>query len=154
MTAVLNNENKAKFFALYWGQKIKIAVRKDGEWELRVGEDVPGFNSSTITQYLELKPLSRITDEDLISVASIVFDPFYEGLRTIKIGKEIVSYIFKDANGNGYQKHAPQIADYLRSKGYALPYMGLTVEEMESAGWLKLQRNDSRRRKILLGSKK
>ena len=29
--------------------------------------------------------------------------------------------------------------DYLRSKGYALPWLGLSVEEMIEAGWIKIK---------------
>jgi hypothetical protein len=33
------------------------------------------------------------------------------------------------------------ITDYLRSKGYALPFMGLSVEQQISYGWVKLKTN-------------
>lgn len=31
-----------------------------------------------------------------------------------------------------------KVADYLRSKGYALPYMGISVEDQIKYGWIKL----------------
>lgn len=31
-----------------------------------------------------------------------------------------------------------QMADFLRSRGYALPFKGISVEEQIKAGWVKL----------------
>ena len=31
--------------------------------------------------------------------------------------------------------------DYLRSKGYALPWMDLSVEDLVKYGWIKLKEN-------------
>jgi hypothetical protein len=35
-----------------------------------------------------------------------------------------------------------ELHDYLRSKGYALPWMGLSVDELVEYGWVKLKDND------------
>lgn len=32
-----------------------------------------------------------------------------------------------------------QVIDYLRSKGYVLPWMGLSVEKLVEYGWVKLK---------------
>lgn len=40
-----------------------------------------------------------------------------------------------------YEPHSYQVLEayqYLQSKGYALPFMGYTVEELIEAGWIKL----------------
>tara|TARA_R110000850_G_scaffold275955_1_gene416448 strand:- start:30214 stop:30549 length:336 start_codon:yes stop_codon:yes gene_type:complete len=102
----INNENKAKFFAQYWGQMV-------GEG-LNGTEDVHRANSA-FTEFLNLKPLSSISDEDAITVG------------------------YKSAS------HVPKIkmwsqpnCDYLRLKSYALPWMGLSVEELIEAGWIRL----------------
>ena len=58
-------ENKAKFFALYWGQE----VYKDNKTS-------EPFNVSILhhkNSYLELKPLSQISDEDALWYAKQVF---------------------------------------------------------------------------------
>lgn len=59
-------ENKAKFFAQYWGQK--IATRKIGNaWcPLKLNRTV--IQSEINKWTLELKPLSSITDEDAIAI--------------------------------------------------------------------------------------
>lgn len=108
-------ENKARFFALYYDQKV-LCIRKSNEPKLYVGFDDFIPKEKLLTDYLELKPLSLITDEE----RHILMD--------IK------------ANEEEYEEYlALHSADYLRSKGYALPYMGLSVETMIEYGWIKLK---------------
>jgi len=111
MNSVINNENKAKFFALYWGQAVL--------WEPFIGQNVfvdQHFSWDLVGRafyYLNLKPLSQISDEDV-----------------------------EEGYWHLYAYHIPVSAiniDYLRSKGYALPWMGLSVEELVDAGWVKLK---------------
>ena len=52
MKAEINNENKAKFFALYWGQKV---IKDDVSQLLYVS---PNINLEHDSWYLNLKPLS------------------------------------------------------------------------------------------------
>jgi hypothetical protein len=103
MKAEINNENKAKFFALYWGQEI-----------LSDGNDI-GTNVGDCDEkmFLLLKPLLSISGED--KEHAFWLSP-YE--------KQVTHYVYN--------------VDYLRLKGYALPWMGLSVEEMVKAGWIKL----------------
>lgn len=133
-------ENKAKFFAQYFGQNVLCYFFRDGVYEKeRVEVDYPILEC--IDNYkdakLELKPLSQISDEEkTILEESIIgfIDSFYfveqfcyanikssiyGGLNTIKL--------------NNYH------VDYLRSKGYILPWNGITVEEMVEFGWVKLK---------------
>jgi hypothetical protein len=114
MKAEVNNENRAKFFALYWGQKVL--------------KDVHGLNATISNMidfewngwWLELKPLSSISNQDAKECGSNDSKDFLEEL---------------DSCGLTYQSHN---IDYFRSKGYALPWMGLSVEEIIEAGWIKL----------------
>jgi hypothetical protein len=122
-------ENKAKFFAQYWGQYVSGIIGA-GRTK-RLGEEIP----LNLSAYLQLTALSLITDEDAIEVAKI---RSYSDLFT---GKEIVKYI---DNGN-YEvtiKFWPSeiiaITDFLRSKGYALPWMDLSVKGLIAYGWIKL----------------
>lgn len=117
MKTEINNENKSKFFALYWGQKV---VKDKSSQLLYVS---PNINLEHESWFLTLKPLSAISDEDV----------------------EIIDLGLEDYNEDGWwNKHgdfywwASTDVDYLRSKGYALPWMGLSVEEMIQAGWIKL----------------
>lgn len=130
--------NKAKFFAQYYDQ----VVMMEGE------ESTPVF----ITGYhlketingaerfrLQLKPLSHITDEDAICVAKLSKEPFDDGKvwgRTFIKTSLIMGY--------GFRNHTSvviRILDYLRSKGYALPYMGTSVKQQIEFGWVEIQTN-------------
>ena len=141
-------ENKAKFFAQYWGQKIicfphnKNPIRYDNPNKLLAGT----FERNA---YLELKPLSQISDEDALwTINNHYFkfeNPILELSKLKALTKEIhISYIFNDATRHLILKPEnlyPHNYDYLRSKGYALPYMDLSVEDLIDYGWVKLKEN-------------
>lgn len=124
MEHILENtlENKAKFFALYWGQNI---YNEQGHWN---GEPV-NANSMAILNvqmpFLLLTPLSSITDED----ANHLDLNNYSSLN-----EDGVCLPFTE-----FRLFNTDEVDYLRSKGYALPYMGLSVEKLIEYGWIKLK---------------
>lgn len=137
MKAEINNENKARFFALYWGQnllmdeelsQVEVCNQIDFEWE---------------QWKLSLKPLSSISDEDAIEVAKI-YGTFYDTKEDLEDVKDhvILALIEDDEEAYNMWDHVgfqvmSYVIDYLRSKGYALPWMGLSVEELVEAGWIK-----------------
>lgn len=154
-----NLENKTKFFAQYWGQRVFV------------GHVLEEVNSSYIdpmydTSILELKPLEDITDEDAIDVAKIVSPMLFDGngdngghiidKSEIKAGWISVKHMRKitmvdiDLDGFVFEYHEdegytrPSLvnagADYLRSKGYALPWMGLSIDDLIKYGWVKLKK--------------
>ncbi|WP_157972225.1 hypothetical protein [Pleomorphovibrio marinus] len=113
-----NQKNKAKFFVLYWGQEVLSAPLNTGH--LRETYAVQATEMYDIQScYLELKPLSQISDEDAIA------------LGYPDAGDIIASYDIEDDLPHS-------LADGLRGLGYAVPYMGLSVDEMVQAGWIKL----------------
>ena len=119
-------ENKAKLFAQYWGQEI-------------VGHNVitEGLNDAVNhriildlkERFLELKPLSSITDEDA------KFCGFGNKKDFIKVWDTYGSEVFLER----FIFNNLHFTDYLRSKGYALPYNGLSVDEQIECGWIKLK---------------
>lgn len=129
-------ENKAKFFGQYFGVH---CLRH---------EELPNIPALLITnielcrpglevEYLELKPLSSISDEDAIEMSKFnekigsdhkfVFNSKESAIRYIK--NNIHLSISSDRRS----------VDFLRSKGYAIPWMGLSVEELVNRGWIKLK---------------
>lgn len=155
-------ENKTKFFALYWGL--------DFTGSDQYGEYMPGtwseFPKYVDKQYLILKPLYSISDDDAIEVAKIM--TFHDGKGLIierKKNGEIEMYdryndephflntlffvpdpfeIFsRDDNRNWFQYDAErflEVTDFLRSRGYAVPWMGLSVEQLIEYGWIKIKK--------------
>lgn len=118
-------ENKVKFFALYWGQNILISKVSDGS----VRSKVLGryFEGELREAFLELKPLSSISDEDAIEVSKLCVNGNNKRIDDIKVYARI------------YASQSSLINDFLRSRGYALPWMGLSVEELVQRGWIKLK---------------
>lgn len=128
-------ENKAKFFAQYYGCKVYM-----NSPNCRIPSKVFMGKSIEPKDFLELTPLSQISDEDAIEVAKIEDSAYTESnlVRGKVIAENFINY--SDCN-NSFRCSLKMIKfmDYLRSKGYALPWMGLSVEELIEYGWVKLK---------------
>ena len=133
-------ENKRKFFAQYWGQEIGFYYRSkinNHKNHCLIGD----FGSIV---WVELKSLSDITDEDAIKVGEIL-KMNYKKDFLIKEVKDWIDCRF----GFGHIKHrfeCLQVFDYLRLKGYAVPYMGLSVEKLIEYGWVTLKNDNNENR--------
>jgi hypothetical protein len=120
-------ENKAKFFAQYYGQQ----VLNYGLKELCFLNFAFMLDDDISKNILELKPLSLITNEDAIEIVNIdnLGIGYYSDDKSIRSVKSILK-LPSLSSGK---------VDYLRSKGYALPWMGLNVETLQEYGWIKLK---------------
>jgi hypothetical protein len=83
---------------------------------------------------LMLRAIEDITDEEAIEVAKM-YRPESHWLHEAKYAK---SFMVDFGASKNYFDAASRAADYLRSIGVALPFMGHTVEELIEAGWIKL----------------
>lgn len=143
-------ENKAKFFAQYWWQEVFLL--NNNKYRITKSR----FNAETLKQecYLELKPLSQISDEDVIEGITYLYNITREELGEILEIKHYDTFSsittigigcnFKTSRSiphwRGTKKIGSVEADYFRSKGYALHYMDLSVEELIEYGWIKLDK--------------
>ena len=144
-------QEKERYFAAHWGQKCYdtyglldyINARAFLEHNLYYG-------------HLELIPLSSITDEDAIEVARILTGISINEARVVMSNRmreirwqHYYVHLFPDLSGSIINTEAkweegldyyrlPKVYDYLRLKGYALPYGNRTVEELIELGWLKI----------------
>jgi hypothetical protein len=136
-------ENKAKFFALYWGQKV---MKKNIEGLENFYSEIGGFiRSMTIDSplFLELKVIENINDKDLIKCyhihsAFISYDYTMDFQSVLVMTKHWISN-----NGLNDIQKCPGTIDYLRSKGYALSWMDLSVDDLVEYGWVKLIYNNT-----------
>jgi len=159
-------ENKGKFFALYWGQRV-LMYPKDNLAGRSGGIDVVNWLISTevsLNGFLELKPLSQISDEDAIELSKIIAPDLFMSAGndnkhfidrrfepdwiTVRHRRKIQSV---DIDFDGYtcicneeeeylrNPYAHSGIDFLRSKCYALPWNGITVEKMIEYNWIKLK---------------
>ena len=151
-------ENKAKFFAQYWRQDVLCRVIFGKNKNEIIMHNTPCSNlklGEIIDSYLELKPLSQISDEDLIQLTYIpegwkifkIYHTTRDGYSAVKIRKLYDDNDLK-FNADGYKYDMKTLSvkmantvDYLRSKGYALPWMDLSVEDLVKYGWIKLKEN-------------
>jgi hypothetical protein len=109
-------ENKAKIFALYWNQR--VIMNHSCPVKERVHSDQ--LFDVLESDYLELRPLSSITDEELLSISPELFNE--ENLAFVSLGIKKGSWIVK------------QYADELRLLGIALDWCGWSVEELVKEG--------------------
>lgn len=120
-------QEKARFFAQYYGQAV---YRLDGLYKLKCEP----FGTHMEGDHLELIPLSDITDYDL----AVLADDF-----DISIGNGFSNMYddLKDFKDNLDTNSCWPVGffDYLRSKGYALPWMKYSVEQQIAMGWIKLK---------------
>ncbi len=126
MKAEINNENKAKFFAQYWGQDI-LCSDMYGDGGTIYSATMK--DSSIKNEWIELKPLSDISDEDAVEAIMVSLGKSaseFEGSQ-----REAVVYYITTTTFDSNE------ADFLRSRGYLLPWMGLSCEGLIEAGWAK-----------------
>jgi len=136
-------ENKRKFFAQYWGQNVGRISRLSSETQkLKVTSQIHfagQIPNISMIDYLELKSLKDISDEDAIEVARLF------KINPIEIQKDENKLLFDFYWGEVVESVEIDLAfhrlsvDCLRSKGYALPWMGLSVEEQLKRNWIKLK---------------
>ena len=118
--ALNKTDVKCRFFAQYWGTKTMYV---GGVGLVEVGKG--GWNLKHPDFFLQLKPLSKITNEDAISM--------YRGLER---NYESSNQFLEDYKSIGFLEQSE--VDFLRSKGYAVPYMEYSVDELVKIGWVQL----------------
>lgn len=84
------------------------------------------------TSALYCKPLSSISDEDSEKVSLLWSEEAFSDNHSL-YGRFVL-----DTFKNIEQRLPCEVTDFLRSKGYALPYMGLSVEQQVEYGWVRL----------------
>jgi len=134
---------KERLFAQYWGQEVGCDKYSDS---YEVNSSTLSGSSLLSVTHLLLADLSKITDEHLIEVAKII------GRNNSPIGCEnnplmaakAVCYWFNENKGD-YENFISasrweHLISFLRSKGYALPFQGITVEQQIERGMIKLRK--------------
>ena len=139
MKAKINNENKAKFFAQYYLQK--VFVHPDLSVEPMINKWVFGSDDTHEDfdyEYLLLTPISKISVKEAIEICNNFLREDYKGENNAFKIEQVNHHI---EEGLRYQELDYPTYQYLQSKGYALPWMGLSVDQQIEAGWIKLKAN-------------
>ena len=132
-------ENKAKFIAQHIGQRLDEnyyhaiirGIVQEGktqsDWKIKTQHlSIPILDAG-----IPLKSLQSITDEDAIEVAYLHWPDYRKTNHNVDV--EWVKRILETISQNS------RISDYLRSKGHAIPWMGLSVEELVNRGWVRIK---------------
>jgi hypothetical protein len=132
----MENE-KERYFAAHWGQEVAmVAWPPKGTKIVPLDDTVYSFLGLPVihcADYLELTSLSDITDEDAIEVG-LIHHPRKKPLPHHKtVGRRLVNEFL-----SGVYNLRLDEADYLRSKSYALPFNGKSVEKLIELGWLRV----------------
>jgi hypothetical protein len=131
---------KCRFFSQYLYQDVLI-IDNDHIWKV-TGEVLDNIKDY---EFITLKHISKITDEECIFI----------GTNILKIPIGLINYdhkvsYVKNVILNQLNKNISQIGnvnviysnfyllDYLRKQGYAVPFMGYSVQELINFGWVLL----------------
>ncbi len=149
-------EMKTQLFAQYWGQPCLQCKLVDDKFSAIMKVDI---TPETLEKswFLRLKPLNMISNEDAYLVGCVVncwskkernMDFFQDdSMKEVHIlgGKAFAEAIGREW-GHGishpFANNSTDILqayDILRSKGYALPFHGISVNELIDLGWIKLE---------------
>lgn len=115
---------KSRFFAQYWGTK---TLYVGGVGKVEVGNG--GWNLKHPDFFLQLKPLSKITDKDAEHIMQL--EGFIDGFLSDDFLEFLID--LKKGHCNKFE-----VVDFLRSKGYAVPFMEYSIEDLISFGWVRL----------------
>lgn len=116
---------KMKFYAQYFGQTV---VRSDFDKETKylrlVNPNCFAFPHVIINSHLELKSSDKITNEDSISISKIMNSD-----HLITNPLEYCSFT---------NRSSIKVIDFLRSKGYAVPFMEYSIDDLIKMNFIKI----------------
>lgn len=133
-------ENKANFFAQYIVAEPQV-LTSNSMGHLNVETYHLNIKNGFEKRCLLLKSLSQLSDEDKHEVF-VIEDAFNEAENiTIHFSSNFDTCHFINEWDEVEFKRPllVQSYQYLQSKAYALPWMGLSVEQLISFGWVKLK---------------
>lgn len=134
MKVEINFKNKVRFFGQYWGQEVfvnpflgSVPVHNVYVFEYSDPEDIG-------RECLLLKPISLISEEDIDELKKIC--GYKDTVDAVGFALTLLGKPFNRLNIP--TRLVISATDFLRSRGYALPWMGLSVGDLIKAGWIKL----------------
>tara|TARA_X000001382_G_scaffold25412_3_gene15999 strand:+ start:7841 stop:8245 length:405 start_codon:yes stop_codon:yes gene_type:complete len=127
-------ENKQRFLGHYLGQEV---FNIDNETDIKLTPLCIQWTNDIRNGYLKLTSLENITDEDAIEIAAIHYHNLSKELLKPDVIQLVKTMLL--AHKDCEEILICEISDYLRSKGYALPYLGLSVEQLIHFGWIQIR---------------
>ncbi len=110
----------------------------EGRDSVRIAGIVNNFDGTGQPAKLLLKSLGEISDQDAYNIG-VLLNPLPTYGNPKKVGQDIAKHILEPNSTYAYNYlMAQKITDFLRSHGYALPYMQWSVEELVEFGIFKI----------------
>jgi len=141
-----NSFNKARFFALYFGQRVLI---QDGKGPYDVLRLMPHDLLVPPEDYLELRSVESLTDEECRKILEL--NPYHRkehitiiDEKSIGIANGIFGFWYS-YGGNRYNWHQPidgltaRASDLFRGMGVLVPFNGLSTTDLIDYGWAKIK---------------
>jgi len=128
-----NLKNKVKYFSQYWGN-VDVVERHGNKFSVHMALDELNIEDA----YLVLKPISAITDLEMIEYYNLLFSNDRADIEKIQ---SIKYDIVRGKMFNQLLTISKCIIsiDYLRSKNYAVPFFDLSIADLVSYGWVVLR---------------
>lgn len=147
-------ENKAKFFTQYWGINCFVVKNNNTNSEHIYNVDWNCFYPKVIDKhldnYLELKSISQISDEDAIALVKLFF-PFSINTK-FEVHKNSFNKVFVSWGNTRFEKiliddlvKKYKGSRFLQKRGYAVEEITedgetITIEELIEFGWIKFKK--------------
>jgi len=137
-----NYKNREMFFGQYIGQEVFCDTSEPLE-KVTYQTLLSYVGDMSNSSFIKLKLVSEISDNDAIDFFDIVWSKVgthKDKPKEFKIdfGKDWAMSPFNERYGL-IPTGLFQGVDFLRSKNYALPYMGLSIDTLISYGWVVLE---------------
>jgi len=135
----ITQQNKERFFALYWGQYVGCDKQVTNCTIDDVYMNLLCENKNFEPYYLILKDIHDISVKDIEELRDMTsfctdYDIVEDHIISIQEPESTCSL------SSIYTDITIEYVDFFRSKGYALDFIGITVKEMIDAGWIKLNK--------------
>lgn len=134
-------ENKQAFFAVYTEQEYTYK-NNWGTFKASLSDrnNISNFYNQLDTAYHTLKPISEITDEDALHSTKLLRSGSHlsEESRISQFKQLFETPNFWVNQTNVSLSEMLRVFDYLRSKGYLLPFRDITTDELIEFGWVKI----------------
>lgn len=132
-----NSENKLKFFAQYFYQKV---LKHKNFNEIGFVNDTLIHSINFIDNYyLELRSIESITDDECIEY----FNLKHSNSKFLINEVERKTKILDIKNEVGWlrirEKFTSIEIDFFRSKGFLVPFMNITTDQILEFGWAKIK---------------
>lgn len=140
-----NLENKVKFFGLYMCQNVLCYNTVETPQSYKLLEPF----SVSDTEYLLLKPLKSISDEELLSFAKYYneknFNEMIQSFEIVSLGEKFLINQMKELfaiqknNQYDWSDFQRMYADWFRANGFACEWLKLSIQDLIDYGWIKLK---------------